>query len=438
MAKRALIYCDRPSAVSEMAALAGALRADGRFDLSLFLGKDLDPASRAEFGLIDSHLAPLERSGSLAKLARLAVQEGLPRLTALLPKRPAAYVDAMIKLKLFATAAEQVIERTQPDLVVISDDRIMRYNLGLILAARARRLPIALVPFAVSDPVWEAATRLKRGTVVDPVVKDYMAANVWTFPDGRQTMFYAAGQAKALCDAGLRFVTPWQVGGGDVDVICVGSAAHRDSLVAAGIPVSRVRLTGRPSADSFFAEAGGRAQVRAAFCQRHGLEPTRKLIVLNAPPYADVGLMDRRAGVAHVRAICQALVPYRDQAVVSLHPRMSRETYGWITSDYGLRIADEPIRGYLCAVDVMVSYLSSVNHWAASLHIPVILLNELGHPDANYSTLPGVVAARPDTLATALDQAVHQPVDYSTFEHLLGPFDGGCCTRIAETLYGLV
>ncbi|SEH53823.1 CDP-glycerol glycerophosphotransferase family protein [Magnetospirillum fulvum] len=434
MKPTALIYCDRASAVTEMAALAEGLVRDGRFKPVLFLGKNLTPSELAPFGDIERAIAPLEGPARWAGIGRLSVYYALPRIAGILHKRAGDYADAAIRLKIFKATAEKIIKKLNPSIVIIPDDRIMRYNLGLILAARAHNLPVVLVPFAMSDPIWEASSRLARGIAVEPSVTNYFPTNIFRMPDGRQTMFYGAGQAKALIDAGLTFTTPWLVGGGDIDAICVTSSAHQATLINGHIPKDRIHLTGRPSADPFFNELSTREEKRQDLCHRYNIDMNQKIIAFNPPTYGEVGLMDKSTAINYIRSICTALKPYNKRTVVSLHPRMEYKNYRWIESEFGLPITDQPIREYICAIDILVSYLSSINLWAANLHIPVVQLNGVGHPDTAYTSLPGVVPATPETLPEALSQVIETHIDYDAFENTLGPFDGQCTKRIADVL----
>lgn len=435
MSRPVLIYCDRSQELGEVAELAQGLRRDGRFEPVVLLGKGLPPDAITRFESVRVHTAWLERGRALHRFVRYVAMMGTLVLGHLvMPRRP-SYMVTRLRLRLRHAVVRRFVEAVAPAALIVTDDRINRYNLPLILMARGCRLPVIVVPWALSDPDMESDSRVRRGVVAAGEGDAGLPNNVRQAPStGHAALFYPVDQARALAAAGLRYVDPWLVGGGDVDLLCAPSTADRDRLLREGLPADRLAVTGRPSSDAFHARRQQAPEVRRKLDAEHGFDPARRVVLALLPPYWEVGLLPREAHMAHIERLLDALQASGEQVVLSLHPRMDRDAYRWVEARSGLSVTARDTPDVLPAFDLLVSYESSVNHWAGILGIPVVMVRGTERSAGQLESAPGSVDCTTDELAAMLAGARVAPPDAAAREHFFGPLDGGCVRRIADRL----
>ena len=195
-------------------------------------------------------------------------------------------------------AASELIERIRPVAVATYSDRTPRPDMALLATARRARVPTVLLPFATSTRESDAYVRreatylrLDRGPLA-------MARRAFARRNPRHAMdteygrmlFFSLWDCFALAAHRLHGTSPWVVGGGEVDLVAVGSMEDLDTALSHGLSGEHMRVTGQASLDALHRSRSGRNVVRAALRASYGLRHDRPIALCAVPHSAEHGL----------------------------------------------------------------------------------------------------------------------------------------------------
>ncbi len=344
----------------------------------------------------------------------------------------------------------KLFDGIRPCALVVFDDRRVRPDLVAMREARARNIPVVLVPFAVSTLESDIYLRRDRSELIlgrrpwrllKRHIGQRLSSQVQQSDAGAMT-FYTPPETVVLRRLGLLPERPWVWGGGGADRICALGEDHRAYLAAGGIPVERIVVTGQPSLDALAMPPARRTDLRAMLRRRYGLTDGRRLAICAVPQHGEHALTDWPTHWRLTEELFAALAGSGMDVLLSLHPKSKRTEYAARAERHGLAILDERLAEALPAADVLVGSFSSTIAWSIGLEIPAIVIDALNSGFLLYRDLPGVsVLETHEALAAVLARYASEPevLRHAKAEALrgsrqVGRIDGGNAERVARVI----
>ncbi len=287
-----------------------------------------------------------------------------------------------------------------PDAVVIYDDRRVRPDMVLRSIAAKHNVPVIIVPFAVSSV--EADVHARRNNVACQVgtmpwcgLKKWIArrwpAQVMRNGSQGSILFFEGLETLLLAALGCLPARPWVLGGSDPEIVCALGADHRHYLIAGGVPVNRIAVTGQPSLDTVAMGVDEIAVLKDRLCRQYQLAGDRPLIVCAVPQYGEHGMAPWKRHWEATEELFAALSASGADVLLSLHPKSKQSNYEQYATRNRLRILVEPLSSALPAASLLVATFSSTVRWAIGLGIPAFVIDVVATNYELYSDLAGVV-----------------------------------------------
>ncbi len=341
-----------------------------------------------------------------------------------------------------------------PHSVIVWSDNKASLEMAFIKAAKDQTIRVVIPNLAFSVP-YEGGVTFRQGK------PEYHAPTSGWLPEwmrrrpglGGQvhkgTLFYTPDKMLALDAFGALPATPWFLGGGLADALCVGVLSELEQYAAAGVPRKKLRLTGHVAFDAVWRGYQGRDALRTKLLAEARSSATdRPFVMLTPPPYLEHRMLPAEAHWREMRFLFETVATLQPHAhvVVSLHPRMDPAIYEPMVREYGLIPQRGDTAETVPAMDVVVSAYSSISLWALFCGAVNVFIDFFGY---EYSFFKGlatpITARRHDELPAALTQALcsrptARPEDDSAFRAdftRLGRdavFDGCALTRYLDIL----
>ena len=300
--------------------------------------------------------------------------------------------------------------------ILTADDRDIRFDQGMLRAARDRKIFSMSVAFGKSDPDTDAMRRTNREYAVDSgpwsflklrIARDY-PANVRATSSGNRVFFLKPAEYLALRAHDVLFPVPWSYGGGTADKVSLIDKDGQVMLRSLGVPASKVMVAGQCSHDILWLLRERRDAIRKTLDIEHDLDPARPLLVLALPVLGEHGMASMEQQIEDTSLLFQAMVKVAGKNVlVSLHPRQKPADYMALANCHGVKLTALPLRDVLPAADLFVAYSSTIN-WAQLLCIPSVALEYFNLGYALFANQPGVlIASSRDMLADVCATAIN-------------------------------
>ena len=279
-------------------------------------------------------------------------------------------------------------------LVVLAEDNLDYMVPVLIREAHEGGVPTVIVPFTIANALEPAEAYLGNeartvGFFDGPFAKRYPQ---WVYEHrGHRLLRLPAAEALATEHLGLAPPKPWILNSGNADAIAVESPAMLAHYRACGLPESQLVLTGALYND-VLAEAGREAP---ALRRSLGLDDRPVILVALPPDQVESRTRQQCDFTTHdalARYWIATLAASKDfQVVVSLHPRIPRESMAFIESS-GAKIADVDIARLVPVAALFVASVSATIRLAIACGVPVINYDVYRYRYTDYAGMPGVRA----------------------------------------------
>ncbi len=290
---------------------------------------------------------------------------------------------------------------TRTAAVLTGDDRDIRSDQGVIIAARRSGIFTLAVSFGKSDPTTDAFRRASSEYSVNSgpwrcikakIAREYpQGVRINTY--GIEQLFFRPGEYLALRTHGSLFAVPWSYGGGTADRVSVIDREAALKLRKLGVSAKKVLIAGQCSHDVLWRLSTQRYKIRARLDLEFGFDSTKPLVILALPVIGEHGMSSMQAQHDEASWLFQTMKEVAGPNVlISLHPRQNRDHYEKLAFAHGVKIAPRPLRDVLTAADLFVAYSSTIN-WAQMLGIPCVAIEyyELGYE--LFANQPGVAIA---------------------------------------------
>lgn len=241
---------------------------------------------------------------------------------------------------------------------------------------------------------------------------------------------------------GIAAPEPWVYYSGSADSILVDSEAVRESCVGEGLDPTRIRVTGFVEDDLLregLREAPARREQLARELGIPGDGPILLLALVQAHYVHGAPRCDFAEHGPMVEFIVKTAASTGLRVVVSLHPSMSREDYGYI-EEWGVKIAAWPTPRLIPLCDVFVASGSSTIGWAVACGKPVINYDVYRYGLRAFAEARGLVTVQEKDEFRAQVAAVADPEERQRRSALQtacsgrwGKLDGKALERIVAT-----
>lgn len=348
--------------------------------------------------------------------------------------------------------AEALCDRYRPAALLLADDRTFGLQLLMRQVCEERKIPVVLIPVAVSTPegsvfIRRGKRQFRAGGWGAPLLNRWVARRC---PDqvfesqGHRYIFYTGGMSRALAAAGLLQGNPWYLGGSSQATVAVGGPGDAERFRRYGLAPERIVPVGQPSLDGLHAVWREREARRTELLQRYALSADRRLILCAVPQLGEHNILPWDQHWRETRFLVETLSGTGAHVLLSLHPKARREEYLFLEQEYGCVVLQEPLRDVLPAADLFVATFSSTVLWSVLCELPAVVVDFWGFGYTDFDELKGVVKVTERTeLAGVLRRVLSEPGIYRRLQELQRGagertllFDGGCCRRIAALLEG--
>jgi len=294
--------------------------------------------------------------------------------------------------------AKRLLQDIRPRVVVVPGDRNTGFEPAVLRAARDLGIVSVIPPSAFSATVEGLfiARRQDPGHRVThrPGFKRRFP-NQWRHDasSAEDLSYFGAATTYAYARHGMLPDNPWVLGGGLSDWILVDSEDVKRRYVALGVVPDKIVVTGHSDHDGLAASLHEKGATRARLVEKYGLDPTRKVLVLCLPNWAEVGLKSWEWHWQENEFLCRCATRLDCNVLLSLHPSQQRDRYAFLEDSYRpLRILDERLATVLPAADIYVTGLSSSTvPWAVLSAVPTVLADHYPEKDRIHFGLPGVI-----------------------------------------------
>jgi hypothetical protein len=344
----------------------------------------------------------------------------------------------------FATQIGQVqrlIDEEQPDVMVAVSDRNPDLDSAALLAARSRGVKVLLPYVGFSGSGGMLWSRRLYGPRRWTPPSLYRAVRTRQLPPAtirEGFLFQEPHVMAAMHRLGILSANPWCIGAGLSDVVCVDAEATAQRYVAEGVPAAKLRIVGSPEFDELYRGLQARAEMRARIAQECGWSPSRKLIVLALPQFAEQGVMDWDRHWKEIRYLVGELTRTDHSVLISLHPRVDLQAYTFLEQEFDARISRDPLKVVLPAADTFVAVNSSTLVWAVLCGIPTFLLDFYGLDSSEFAKFQSVHLLKDrGRVRSDLLEAVQSRPNFSRDWELLSRdavFDGHAVHRYVDLM----
>jgi hypothetical protein len=344
----------------------------------------------------------------------------------------------------------QLFDELQPVALLLASDRHREVEPVFIRVARERMCLTFIVPALnpTSDPLVDLR-KDKSLHQVDSAPQKMLKQWLCTQYPGHvhqsqygRLLYYTPGITLALDWRGMLPPQPWHMGGGLADLLAVFSEHMRRQYLQAGIPASKMVLTGQPSLDSLYQATCQRQQIIDQVCITYGLNPSNKRIICALPQLAEHHFVSWERHWEEIEFLVATIAQTKTDVLLSLHPKSNSNHYQFLVEKYGVHLLQEPLNTVLPVADVFVASFSGTIHWAVLLEIPTVLVDFYNFGYDMYNHLEGVVKITDKPLLQrVLSVMLENGVYYTYLQQQqqkaaisISRLDGQSCQRVLDVV----
>jgi len=296
---------------------------------------------------------------------------------------------------------EQIIEKHQPDLLVVANDQGIHTT--FIRICNVRGIP----SLAIQDGLL--AGKKSKGLFSLLKWKSYLPWRVISsFLDTRAL-------SKLFISIGRQWAIPfWGLGG--ASKIAVMGEYYKRVFVNSGISPDKIIVTGYPLLDDILKHRSGSNKSPNLF-EEIGLPERRPLILLVTQPLVEDGFWKPNLRVLHFDSVVKAVKNVNGQLVVKVHPRERVDVYNRLADKYNdVRIIvtkELNLDRLLLSSDVVITVCSTVGLWAIAYEKPLLVMNCFPLPIENILASMALSISELDELPIVL-QYILSDENYKT------------------------
>jgi hypothetical protein len=357
----------------------------------------------------------MEKNGSLARYhAFLTVLRAARRwLSRLMMIRMSMLYGGIATVQLYriyrsyAAMFNALLEQENYRAIVVPEDVVGPFWPVLIKAGLKHDVPTVILPYTLANQ--EEA--FKSLCLQEDFQTKYNRLAAYLYPkwrmkrDGYDIVRMPAGHVFAHQWLRIAPPDPWMMNSGRAKTICVDSQASFDYFLHAGIPATKLKVTGSVSQDSLASVLAVKTAGLKALRSELGLAGEKPLLLVSGCPNQLAGVVPRCefSTMRHVADhLGQALTALADHYHLVVRPHPNYLEFGEFLKGHGVVSSLRPTAQLVPLSDVFIAFASATIRWACACGIPTINYDIFHYGYDDFSRSKGVftVSASADFLRT--------------------------------------
>jgi len=238
---------------------------------------------------------------------------------------------------------------------------------------------------------------------------------------------------------------PWTMNSGYANRICVDSRASYDYFRDAGVPESKMEVTGSASQDRMHALKVRKAQTLAEVRRDLGLRGEKPLLLVSGCPEQLAGPVPacEFATMAEIGAfVGETLRPLGEHYHLVVRPHPNYPQFGAMLEPWGFANTAVPTADLVPLADLFVAFASSTIRWAISSAVPTVNYDVFHYGYGDFAAAGGVLSVQgKDDFRAATATLVPSSAAYADLAARIGAdsarwsmMDGHCVDRIEASI----
>lgn len=188
---------------------------------------------------------------------------------------------------------------------------------------------------------------------------------------------------------------PWTMNSGYSNRICVDSRASYDFFKEAGIPESKMEVTGSASQDRMHALKVRKGEALAELRRELRLEGEKPLLLVSGCPEQLAGPVpacefDTMGEIAAF--VGQTLRPLGERYHLVVRPHPNYAQFGAMLEPWGFANTQRPTASLVPVADLFIAFASSTIRWAISSGVPTVNYDVFHYGYGEYAEASGVLS----------------------------------------------
>ena len=337
----------------------------------------------------------------------------------------------------------KIVAENKINLMLLNGDRNLGYESIFLSIATSLSIPI-VIPYMVYFAEKEELVR-KGIKVLPPILSSRYSKNSqnrFKIHSVCNRFFYPNYIANSLNRLGILSDNPWFVGGGISNILCLPNIHMKNHYIKNLINESKIRVLGDVAYDTLYRSTLKKEKITLEVIKNYDLNPNRNIIIIALPQLAEHGIVSWRKHWQEIIFLMDSVSSLNKNVLISLHPRMSRDSYLFLEKNYNCKILNERLSAVLVSADMFVSTFSSTVLWSTICGIKTLVVDFYGLNYSIYDFLTSVeIINKKKNLKTALCRLISSQIDFtSDWERLSKEkvFDGNTIERYSNLITEMV
>ena len=188
---------------------------------------------------------------------------------------------------------------------------------------------------------------------------------------------------------------PWTMNSGYSNRICVDSPAAYDFFKEAGIPESKMEVTGSASQDRMHALKVRKAEALAQLRRELALDGEKPLLLVSGCPEQLTGPVpacEFRTMSEIAAFVGQCLQPLGERYHLVVRPHPNYSQFGAMLEPFGFANTQRPTASLVPVADLFIAFASSTIRWAISSGVPTVNYDVFHYGYGEYAEAGGVLS----------------------------------------------
>jgi hypothetical protein len=311
--------------------------------------------------------------------------------------------------------------------VVIQNDRSAGFDAAAIKAAHIKGLKIIVISFAHSAH-YKSSYKLRNNKIYDYIYRQPEQVVYRDYELGNKS-FFRPFESHGLKELGLLPQNPWVIGGSGFVTVFLESERERNRLISLGGNEDVYIVTGLASHDEVFSELKKTIEKKR----------NKKIITIALPTYWEHGLASKDDHFKYIDEMLEILKKLGAHIVISLHPKMKRANYAYMTEKFNVEIADKPLYKIIAETDLFLNNFSSTVSWALICKKNIVFIDHVGMGYRDfYSEFKIPTCSTNSQIQSMCKSLLNKGSDPNTspasLVKSLSPFDGKCRQRVINNI----
>jgi len=296
-------------------------------------------------------------------------------------------------------AANVIIKKINPSLVVLAGDNLGYNTATIIKICHKKNIPTVLVPSWMSAPIDCAEFLYYNPNHDCKKISNWIIGVLypkWIFKHrGKKILRWPAFKIVIIKLFGLEPPLPWVLHSGYADAIAAESQAMIECMVREGLPKDNIILTGSLTNDIMVKNLQKAKKAKSALYKELELPKNKPMILFAVPPnqlyHYGRPECDFKTYNEMLEFWIKSLKAVKQyNTVISLHPSVKYEKMVYIEK-WGGKIAKHKTSQLMPLCDIFIASISTTIQWAIACAKPVLNYDIYRYRYHEYDSAKGVI-----------------------------------------------